>query len=210
MNHLPSWRTSVAVYRFGPGGPALDLLVLRQVNALVAHVPLIGAQTVLFNGEIPELAIAAALVLIVSADPRWFVVIMAAVIIGREIAVSALRAQQARMRVIAENLANADSTATTKGGNPYRRQVAVFQPTKVDGATGVAMARVAPDQSSFKMSYQPGNPAADAQGYVKQPNVDPLVEALDMREAQRAYEANLSVIEGARSMDASTLDLLKK
>jgi len=130
--------------------------------------------------------------------------------VTQAIAVSALRAQQARMRVIAENLANADSTATTKGGNPYRRQVPVFQPTKVDGATGVSMARVAPDQSSFKMSYQPGNPAADAQGYVKEPNVDPLVEALDMSEAQRAYEANLSVIESARSVDASTLELLKK
>src|SRR6202000_1426973 len=86
------------------------------------------------------------------------------------IAVSALRAQQARMRVIAENLANANSTATTKGGDPYRRQVAVFQPSHVAGATGVAMARVAPDQSSFKLSYEPGNPAADNQGYVKEPN----------------------------------------
>ena len=129
--------------------------------------------------------------------------------VTQAIAVSALRAQQARMRVIAENLANADSTATTKGGNPYRRQVPVFQPTKVDGATGVSMARVAPDQSSFKMSYQPGNPAADAQGYVQTPNVNGLVEAADMKAAQRAYEANLNAIEAARGMTSRTLDLLK-
>jgi flagellar basal-body rod protein FlgC len=130
--------------------------------------------------------------------------------VTQAIAASALRAQQARMRIIAENLANANSTANTPGGNPYRRQVPVFQPTHVAGATGVSMARVAPDPSAFKTAYEPGNPAADAQGYVKQPNVDPLVEALDMREAQRAYEANLNVIESARAMDSATLDLLKK
>lgn len=130
--------------------------------------------------------------------------------VTQAIAASALRAQQARMRIIAENLANANSTASTKGGAPYRRQIPVFQPATVAGATGVSMARVAPDQTAFKSAYEPGNPAADAQGYVQQPNVDPLVEALDMREAQRAYEANLNVIESARSMDAATLDLLKK
>ena len=130
--------------------------------------------------------------------------------VTQAIAASALRAQQARMRIIAENLANANSTATTQGGNPYQRQIPVFRPTPVDGATGVQMARVAADPSAFKTAYEPGNPAADAQGYVKEPNVDPLVEALDMREAQRAYQANLNVIESARSMDTATLDLLKK
>ena len=126
------------------------------------------------------------------------------------VAASALRAQQARMRIIAENLANADTTARTPGGTPYRRQVPVFAPTKVDGANGVTMAKVEADPTAFKSVYQPGNPGADAQGYVKEPNVDPLIEALDMKEAQRAYEANMNVIETSRAMDSRTLDLLKK
>ncbi|CAN7233941.1 flagellar basal body rod protein FlgC [Phenylobacterium sp. LjRoot219] len=130
--------------------------------------------------------------------------------ITQSIAASALRAQQARMRIIAENLANSNSTSRTPGGDPYRRQVPVFQPTKVSGANGVAMARVEPDQTDFKTSYEPGNPGANAQGYVKEPNVDPLIEALDMKEAQRAYEANLNVIETARAMDTRTLELLRK
>lgn len=126
------------------------------------------------------------------------------------VASSALRAQQGRMRVIAENIANANSTARTAGGDPYRRQVPVFKPTQVQGAEGVQMLRVDPDKSDFKTEYDPGNPAADAKGYVKTPNVNTLVEALDMKEAQRAYEANLNVIETARSMEARTLDILKK
>jgi flagellar basal-body rod protein FlgC len=130
--------------------------------------------------------------------------------ITQAVAASALRAQQARMRIIAENLANADSTSRTAGGDPYRRQAPVFQPTRVAGATGVKMTRADPDPAPFKTAYEPGNPAADAQGYVKLPNVDTLVEALDMREAQRAYEANLNVIETLRAMDTRTLDLLKK
>ena len=130
--------------------------------------------------------------------------------VTQAIAASALRAQQARMRIIAENLANADSTSRTAGGDPYRRQIPVFQPTKVDGANGVTMARVEPDRTTFRTAYQPGNPAADAQGYIKEPNDDPLVEALDMKEAQRAYEANMNVIETSRAMDMRTLDLLKK
>jgi flagellar basal-body rod protein FlgC len=129
---------------------------------------------------------------------------------AQAIAVSALRAQQGRMRIIAENLANADSTSRAKGGDPYQRQEPVFRPTPVDGGVGVRMARVERDTSAFKTRYDPGNPAADAQGYVKLPNVDPLVEALDMRSAQRAYEANLNVIDTARTMDVRTLDLLKK
>lgn len=126
------------------------------------------------------------------------------------IAASALRAQQARMRIIAENMANANSTSTTAGGDPYRRQVPVFKPSKVQGWQGVKMDKVEPDQSAFKTEYDPGHPSADAQGYVKLPNVNSLVEALDMREAQRAYEANLNVIETARAMEMRTLDLLKK
>jgi flagellar basal-body rod protein FlgC len=126
------------------------------------------------------------------------------------VAVSGLKAQQARMRVIAENLANAESTAQTPGGTPYRRQMSIFQTSKIAGADGVKLAQVVQDSSNFKMEYEPGHPAADANGYVKRPNVDPLLEALDMREAQRAYEANLNVIDTARAMDSSTLDILKK
>ncbi|HVY34861.1 MAG TPA: flagellar basal body rod protein FlgC [Caulobacteraceae bacterium] len=130
---------------------------------------------------------------------------------AQAIAASAMRAQQARMRVIAENIANADSTAKTPGGDPYRRQTAVFSPKEVaPGVQGVAMSKTLPDNSPFRQEYQPGNPAADAKGYVKMPNVDPLMESLDMREAQRAYEANISVIETSRAMDASMLDILKK
>lgn len=126
------------------------------------------------------------------------------------VAATALKAQQSRMRVIAENIANAQSTARTAGGEPYRRQVAVFQSREVDGATGVALAEVRPDASPFRTEYDPSHPAANAEGYVQRPNVDSLVEAMDMREAQRAYEANLNVIETARAMEQRTLDLLRK
>src|SRR3984957_8034467 len=111
------------------------------------------------------------------------------------VATSALKAQQARMRVIAQNLANADSTSQTPGGDPYRRQIPVFTPQKVTGsAKGVTMSRVVPDQSDFPTEYAPGHPGADAKGYVKLPNVDPLMEAMDMQGAQRAYQANLNVM----------------
>ena len=127
------------------------------------------------------------------------------------VAASALRAQQARMRVIAENMANADSVAKTAGGDPYRRQIPVFAPTTTsNGAQGVSMSKIAADQTPFRLEYSPGHPAADAKGYVKMSNVDPLVESLDMRDAQRAYEANLSVIETSRAMQAATLGLLNK
>jgi len=127
------------------------------------------------------------------------------------IAASALKAQQARMRVIAENIANADSGAVTPGGDPYRRQTPLFSPTKVEGGgTGVAMTGVRPDQTPFHTEYNPGAPGADAKGMVKMPNVDPLTEMMDMREAQRAYQANLNVIENQRSMDNNTLGIIKK
>jgi flagellar basal-body rod protein FlgC len=131
--------------------------------------------------------------------------------IAMAVAASALQAQQARMRVIAQNIANADSTAQTPGGDPYRRQIPVFTPQMVGGgAKGVTMSRVIPDQTDFTVAYSPGHPGADAKGYVKMPNVDPLMEALDMQEAQRAYQANLSVIETAREMDSGTLSILSK
>lgn len=126
------------------------------------------------------------------------------------VAASALRAQQQRMRVIAENIANADSTAASPGADPYRKQTPVFA-TKVlpGGIKGVSLSRIDVDQSPFRKEYDPGNPAADAQGFVKMPNIEPMVETLDMREAQRAYDANISVIETARNMDQRTLELLK-
>ncbi len=126
------------------------------------------------------------------------------------VAASALRAQQSRMRVIAENIANANSTAPVAGGDPYRRQMPVFQARNLNGSTGVVLADVRADQSDFKLEYDPSHPAADEQGYVRRPNVDTLVEAMDMREAQRAYEANLNVIETARVMESRTLDIIKR
>ena len=110
----------------------------------------------------------------------------------------------------AENLANADSTAQTSGGDPYRRQVPVFTPHMVAGGKGVEMTRVVADETQFGSEYAPGHPAADAKGYVKLPNVNPMLEAIDMRNAQRAYQANLSVIETAREMDNATLSIIKK
>jgi len=126
------------------------------------------------------------------------------------IAATALRAQQARMRVIAENMANANSVSRQPGGDPYRRQIPVFTPYETNSGQGVRVARVAPDPKNFRTVYDPGHPSADDKGYVKLPNVDTLVEALDMKEAQRAYEANLNVIETARAMEQRTLDILKK
>ncbi len=126
------------------------------------------------------------------------------------VAASALKAQQSRMRIIAENIANAESTALTAGGQPYRRQVPVFQAREIDGVTGVALAEVRADQRDFRTDYDPSHPAANADGYVSRPNVDTLIEAMDMREAQRAYEANLNVIETARSMETRTLDIIKR
>ena len=129
---------------------------------------------------------------------------------AQAIAATALRAEQARMRIIAENIANANSTSRTPGGDPYRRQVPVFEPMRTDAGQGVRMVRVTPDQSDFKTEYDPGHPSADAEGYVKLPNVNTLIESLDMKAAQRAYEANLTVIETARAMELRALDLIRK
>jgi len=130
--------------------------------------------------------------------------------VAQAIAASGLRAQQARMRIIAENIANADSTSKTPGGDPYRRQAPVFEATKVAGAQGVRMSKVQADQTEFRQEYEPGNPSADAKGYVKLPNVDSLVEIMDMREAQRSYEADLTAMDATKSMLARTVDLLNK
>jgi flagellar basal-body rod protein FlgC len=127
------------------------------------------------------------------------------------IATSGLKAQAGRMRVIAENLANADSTASKPGADPYRRRMPTFE-RRLDRELGtevVTLGRVATDRSDFRTKHEPGNPAADAKGQVKLPNVNPLIEAVDMREAQRSYEANLSLVTATRRMIARTLDILK-
>ncbi len=128
-----------------------------------------------------------------------------------KIAASGLRAQSGRMRIIAENVANADSTARTANGEPYRRKMPTFT-SKFDkelGAQTVQLGRVERDRSDFKMRYEPGHPAADGNGYVKYPNVEPLIESVDMREAQRSYEANLNIVTATRRMILKTLDILK-
>src|SRR6202045_1962656 len=127
------------------------------------------------------------------------------------IATSGLRAQAGRMRVISENIANADSTAATAGGDPYRRKVPTFS-SELDrtlDAKVVSLGRVRPDSSAFRIKHEPGNPAADAAGNVKYPNVNPLIEMTDMRDAQRSYEATLNIITATRRMDALTLNILK-
>lgn len=127
------------------------------------------------------------------------------------IATSGLRAQAGRMRVISENIANAESTASTPGGDPYRRKVPTFT-SELDrnlDARVVSLGRVKPDTSAFRVKYEPGNPSADSTGQVKYPNVNPLIEMTDMRDAQRSYEANLNIISATRRMIQRTLDILK-
>ena len=127
------------------------------------------------------------------------------------IAASGLRAQTGRMRVISENIANADSTAQRPGGDPYRRKIPTFR-SEMDrtlDAHTIAMGRVRADPTDFRTKYEPGHPAADRNGYVKYPNVNSLIEMNDMREAQRSYEANLNVIGATRRMIQRTIDLLR-
>jgi len=127
------------------------------------------------------------------------------------IAASGLRVQAGRMRIISENIANADTTASTQGGNPFRRKIPTFT-SQIDrsiDAPVVALGPVRTDPSEFLLKHQPGHPSADANGNVKYPNINPLVEMTDMREAQRSYEANLNVIGATRRMVQRTLDILK-
>jgi flagellar basal-body rod protein FlgC len=127
------------------------------------------------------------------------------------IAASGLRAQMGRMRIITENIANADSLATAPGGDPYRRRIVTFS-SELDrsiGADVVKLGRVQPDNSDFLVRHEPGNPAANAQGDVKYPNVNTLVELTDLRDAQRSYEANLNIVTATRKMMQLTVDMLK-
>ncbi len=127
------------------------------------------------------------------------------------IASTGMRAQGGRMKIISENIANADSVATTPGGNPYRRRIVTFRSDfdRELGAHVVAMGRVAPDNSNFLVRHEPDNPVADSKGDVKYPNVNPLVEMTDFRDAQRSYEANLNVISATKRMLQRTLDIIK-
>ena len=127
------------------------------------------------------------------------------------IATSGLRAQAGRIRVISENIANADSTAQTPGGDPYRRRIPTFR-SELDrslDARVVALGPVRNDQTDFHVKYEPSNPAADAAGNVKYPNVNTLVEMTDMRDAQRSYEANVNLISATKTMIQRTLDILR-
>lgn len=127
------------------------------------------------------------------------------------IAASGLRAQAGRMRVISENIANADSTAQGPGADPYRRRIPTFR-SEMDRALEartVTMGRVTTDRSDFRTKYEPGHPSADANGNVRYPNVNPLIEMTDMREAQRSYEANINVIGATRRMIQRTLEILR-
>lgn len=127
------------------------------------------------------------------------------------IAASGLKAQSGRMRIIAENLANSGSTATTPGGDPYRRKMVTFENVfnRELGANEVRTGRITLDQTDFSTRLDPGHPAADESGYVKTPNVSSLVEMMDMRQAQRSYEANLNVVRSARGMAMRTLEILR-
>jgi flagellar basal-body rod protein FlgC len=120
-------------------------------------------------------------------------------------------AQTTRLRVIAENLANQDSTGSTPGAEPYRRKTITFE-NRMDQALGtptVQIKQIGTDKSDLPVRYDPSNPAADKDGYVKLPNVNSFVEVMDMREAERSYSANLSVMQATRGMLSRTIDLLK-
>ncbi len=128
-----------------------------------------------------------------------------------KIAATGLHAGTARMRVIAENIANADSTSRVPGEDPYRRRMPTFRAVydAEAGGTTVEIGRLAYDLSDFESRYEPGHPAADENGYVRYPNVNTLIETMDMREAQRTYEANLNVVSVTRQMLGGTLDILR-
>ena len=127
------------------------------------------------------------------------------------ISAAGMRVQGERLRVISENIANVDSVSEVPGGDPYRRKVPTFSSAldRTLDAQVVTLGRIKPDASAFRVKYEPNNPAADANGNVKYPNVNSVVEMTDMRDAQRSYEANLNIISATRRMIQRTLDILK-
>lgn len=129
------------------------------------------------------------------------------------ISASGMRAQSTRIRVISENLANADTAASAPGEDPYTRQLITFKNVldREIGGQKVKVDEIEPDTSKpYKTKYMPDHPGADENGYVKMPNVDPLIETMDMREAARSYEANLGMIEQSRNMILQTIDILRR
>lgn len=131
--------------------------------------------------------------------------------VSADIAVSGMKAQAERLRIISENMANSDSVGTRPGEDPYRRQVVSFK-NYVDKETGAQMVKVdkvMKDWSQFEKKYAPNSPLADVDGYVSLPNVNPLIEMMDMKEAQRSYDANLNMMKTARDMNSKVLDILK-
>jgi flagellar basal-body rod protein FlgC len=127
------------------------------------------------------------------------------------VSASGMKVQGTRLRVISENVANAGSTALTPGGEPYRRKLVTFENVfnRQLGAEVVRVRDITRDTSDFQQRYEPGHPAADANGYVKTSNVNTLVEITDMREAERSYEANMRVLRASRGMLERTIDLLR-
>lgn len=115
------------------------------------------------------------------------------------------------MRVVAENLANADTAPEKLDGEPYRRKMVTFKNAldRTMGVNKVSVSGITTDPTNFEKKYDPGHPAADDRGYVKMPNVKTMVEMMDMKQAQRSFEANLSVIQSAKTMLQKTIDLLR-
>ncbi len=129
-----------------------------------------------------------------------------------KISAAGMKVQGTRLRVISENLANADSLPTGPGKSPYRRKNIQFQ-NVLDRELGlnlVKVKKIGVDKSEFNRRFDPSHPAADEKGYVQTPNVKTLIEVMDMREAQRSYDANLTAIRTARSMMRRTIDLLRR
>ena len=126
------------------------------------------------------------------------------------ITVSGLQAQKKRIQILAENIANANSTARTPGGEPYRRQIPVFKVEPMGGDEGVVLSGVKADPKPFPQAYDPGHPAANAAGYVLLPNVNSLAASLDLKQAMKAYEANLNVLDTQDAMEKATLSILDK
>jgi flagellar basal-body rod protein FlgC len=128
-----------------------------------------------------------------------------------ELSAKGMTAQSARLQVIAQNLANAETTGTSPGADPYRRKTVAFSDTldRASGTTSVGVRQIGTDNSAFPRRFDPSNPAADSTGYVKTPNVNSFVEIMDMKEAQRSYSANLNVMETTRGMLTRTVDLLR-
>jgi flagellar basal-body rod protein FlgC len=127
------------------------------------------------------------------------------------ISAAGLKAEGERMRVVAENLANADTISDQPGGDPYRRKLVTFKNAldRVLGTNLVKTNGIVADKTDFQRKFDPGNPAADANGFVLTSNVKPLIEMMDLREAQRSYEANLSVVDASRTMLLRTIDVLR-